>query len=71
MRMEPPHARPVGTLTSGDAYGTAVRQHSPVVRLSAAVVLVTFAAVTVATTAYSLGAYCLTSGNGPITLLRF
>ena len=40
-------------------------------RIVTALVLGVFVVVSVATTVYSLGAYCLTSGNGPIALLGF
>ena len=36
-----------------------------------ALILGAFITVTLATTVYSLGTYCLTSGNGPVGLLGF
>ena len=62
---------PVAVVEPANACVTSVRRHSPLVRLVAAVVLGAFATVSFATTAHSLGTYCLTSGNGPIGLLGF
>jgi len=38
-------------------------------RVGAALIMIVFVSVSLATTIYSLGTSCLTSGTGPITLL--
>jgi hypothetical protein len=69
--MELPRVNPVGIVVQPDDHTQLARTYSRRLRLVAALVLATFATVSIATTVYSLGAYCLTSGTGPIGLLGF
>lgn len=59
--MKLPRITPVGLLEYPEGYRVSPRRYSARLRLAAAVVLGAFAAVSVATTVYSLGIYCLTS----------
>ena len=62
---------PCGVAAPAEARVAPVRRQSVRVRLVAVVVLTAFATVSLVTTVRSLGTYCLTSGNGPIGLIRF
>lgn len=62
--MRVPHVNPVGLVEHPTGYTGTPRVHSAGARLAAAVLLALFAAVGVASTVYSLGAYCLTSHAG-------
>lgn len=55
---------PVGLVEVPPGYSVAPRSYPAALRLGAALVLAVFAAVSVATTVYSLGVYCLTSYAG-------
>ena len=67
--MKLPSVNPVGLVEHPDEYTRTARVYSPGVRIGAVVVLAAFVTVSLATTAVSLGAYCLTSGTGPVGLL--
>jgi hypothetical protein len=67
--MKLPRVNPVGLVEHPGDYTRTARVYSPRVRMVAAVVLAAFVTVSLATTVFSLGAYCLTSGTGPIGLL--
>lgn len=67
--MKLPRVNPVGVVEHPDGYTPTARVYPRGVRLGAAVVLAAFVTVSLATTVFSLGAYCLTSGTGPIGLL--
>lgn len=67
--MQLPQVNAVGLVEHPDNFARTTRVYSPGVRFAAAVVLAAFVAVSLATTVVSLGAYCLTSGTGPIGLL--
>ncbi len=67
--MKLPSVNPVGLVEHPDDYTRTARVYSPGVRIGAVVVLAAFVTVSLATTAVSLGAYCLTSGTGPVGLL--
>ena len=71
MRTKRAPANDIGIVEPAEACVASVRRQSVRVRLVAAVVLTVFATVSLATTIHSLGAYCLTSGNGRVGLLRF
>ena len=60
--MEIPRVGPLGLVHHPD--GATARRYPIRLRLMAVVVLGAFVGVTVLTTAYSLGAYCLTTWGG-------
>ena len=62
--MEIPRVGPLGIVNHPAGYRASVRRYPPQIRLAACVALGTFLAVTFVTTAYSLGAYCLTTWGG-------
>lgn len=55
---------PVGLVEYPAGYSAPPRSYSPRVRLAAGVLVGSFLAVSIATTVYSLGVYCLTSHAG-------
>lgn len=59
--MRIPQTNPVGLVEIPDGFSVTPRGYPAAVRIAAAVVLTAFLAVGVATTVYSLGAYCLTT----------
>ncbi len=67
--MELPRVNAVGLVEHPNEYAVTARVYSRGLRVGAAIVLGTFVTVSLATTVISLGAYCLTSGTGPIGLL--
>ncbi|HIE91890.1 MAG TPA: hypothetical protein EYQ83_03075 [Acidobacteria bacterium] len=67
--MKLPRVNPVGLVEHPDDYAVTARVYSRGLRIGAAIVLGTFVTVSLTTTIISLGAYCLTSGTGPIGLL--
>ena len=69
--MELPRVNPVGVVGHPNDYSASARTYPRSLRIVTALVLGTFLTVTFATTVSSLGAYCLTSGNGPIGSLGF
>ena len=62
--MEIPRVGPLGLVHRPEGYHAPARRYPARLQLAALVVLGSFVAVTVATTAYSLGAYCLTTWGG-------
>ena len=67
--MEIPRVGPLGLICQPDGYVATARSYPPLLRVAAASVIASFLAVTVLTTAYSLGAYCLTTwGGSPFSL---
>jgi hypothetical protein len=67
--MEIPKVGPLGLIDHPDGYGARVRSYPPFLRATAVGVLGSFLTVTFLTTAYSLGAYCLTTwGGSPFAL---
>ena len=62
--MEIPHVGPLGIVNQPADYKASARRYPPSLRLATFAVLGVFVAVTVVTTAYSLGAYCLTTWGG-------
>ena len=69
--MELHRVDPVDVIECLGGSSASARVYPPPLRIVTALVLGVFVVVSVATTVYSLGAYCLTSGNGPIALLGF
>ena len=61
--MEIPHVGPLGLVHHPDGYTAAARCYPPRLRAAALAVLCSFV-VTLVTTTYSLGAYCLTTWAG-------
>lgn len=59
--VEIPRVTPVGILEVPERYATSPRTYPGILRLAATLLLAAFAAVSIVTTVYSLGAYCLTS----------
>jgi hypothetical protein len=59
--MRIPRVNPVGIVEYPPAYAAAPRAYAAGIRLAAAVIAGAFMAVSVGTTVYSLGIYCLTS----------
>ena len=67
--MDIPRVGPLGLVHQPEGYVATVRGYPPFLRLAALSVLGSFLAVTVISTAYSLGAYCLTTwGGSPFAL---
>ena len=67
--MEVPQVGPLGLVNQPQGYVATARSYPPVLRVVAVAVLGSFLAVTVVTTAYTLGAYCLTTwGGSPFAL---
>lgn len=67
--MNIPRVNPVGLVETPEGYSRRPRSYPAGLRLAAAVVLGAFVVVSVTTTVYTLGAYCLTSHAGfPISL---
>ena len=62
--MEIPHVGPVGVVNQPPGYRASARHYPPRLRLAAFAVLSAFVSVSLFTTAYSLGAYCLTTWGG-------
>ena len=62
--MDIPRVGPLGLVHHPESYNAAARRYPTRLRVAALVVLGSFVAVTVVTTAYSLGAYCLTTWGG-------
>ena len=62
--MEIPQVGPLGLVHQPEGYVATARRYPPFLRVAAVWVLGSFLAVTVVTTAYSLGAYCLTTWGG-------
>ena len=62
--MQIPRVNPVGLVEHPEGYEASVRAYSMRRRLTAAVVLGAFLAVSIVATVYSLGAYCLTTDAG-------
>lgn len=62
--MEIPRVGPLGLVHHPDGHEARARRYPTGLRLLTAVVLGAFVGVTVLTTAYSLGAYCLTTWGG-------
>jgi len=62
--MEIPKVGPLGLIDQPAGYIARARSYPPFLRVGAVGVLVSFLTVTVLTTAYSLGAYCLTTWGG-------
>ena len=67
--MELPRVNAIGLVEHPNEYAVTPRVYSRGLRVGAAIVLGTFVTVSLATTVISLGAYCPTSGTGPIGLL--
>ncbi len=68
--MEIPHVGPLGLVDHPEGYVATARSYSPFLRVAAVGVLGSFLTVTILTTAYSLGAYCLTTwGGSPFALI--
>ena len=67
--MELSRVNGVGLVEHPNEYAVTTRVYSRGLRVGATIVLGTFVTVSLATTVISLGAYCLTSGTGPIGLL--
>ena len=64
LTIEIPRVGPLGLVHHPDGYATAARRYPPRLRAAALAVLCSFVAVTLVTTTYSLGAYCLTTWGG-------
>lgn len=62
--MEIPRVGPLGLVHQPSDYEATPRRYSNRLRVAAVVVLGAFVGVSVVTTAYSLGAYCLTTWGG-------
>ena len=62
--MEIPRVGPLGLIDQPERYAATARSYSTRLRVAAVVVLGSFVVVSVATTTYSLGAYCLTTWGG-------
>ncbi|HEX2574117.1 MAG TPA: hypothetical protein VH877_31515 [Polyangia bacterium] len=67
--MELPRVDAIGIVRYPPGYQPSERPRSPVLRLVAAVLLMVFLVVVVATTAISLGRYCLTSDGADTSAL--
>lgn len=61
-----PHVDPVGQVRYPADYRGTPRRYPAALKVVASFVLVVFVAVTVCTTAVSLGAYCLTTDAGDV-----
>lgn len=59
--MQAPRVNPVGLLEQPAGYLVAGRRHPARTRAAALVVILAFATVSIATTVFTLGAYCLTT----------
>ena len=69
--MEIPQVGPLGLIHQPDGYEATARRYPTHLRMAALVVVVALAGVSVVTTAYSLGAYCLTTwGGSPFASFR-
>jgi len=66
--MELSRVKPVGIVERPAGTPGRPRCHPLRVRIAAVVALVSFVTVSMVTTVLSLGAYCLTSGAGPVPL---
>lgn len=66
--MELSRVKPVGIVERQAGTPGRPRCHPLRVRIAAVVALVSFVTVSMVTTVLSLGAYCLTSGAGPVPL---
>ncbi len=67
--MQIPQVGPLGLVRQPEGYIATARRYPAFLRVAALCVLASFFAVTVVTTAYSLGAYCLTTwGGSPFAL---
>ena len=62
--MEIPRVGPLGLVHHPENYAATARGYSLRLRIAALVVLGSFAGVTIVTSAYSLGRYCLTMWGG-------
>ena len=62
--MEIPRVGPLGLIHQPDGYQATPRRYPTRLKISAIAVLGVFVALSVVTTAYSLGAYCLTMWGG-------
>lgn len=68
--MEIPKVGPLGLIDQPEGYVATARSYPKFLRLAALAVLGSFLTVTILTTAYSLGAYCLTTwGGSPFALV--
>ena len=68
--MEIPKVGPLGLIDQPEGYVATARSYPPFLRVAAVAVLGSFLTVTILTTAYSLGAYCLTTwGGSPFALV--
>ncbi len=66
--MEIPRVGPLGLVHRPEGYTATARSYPTRLRVAALAVLGAFVVVSVVTTAYSLGAYCLTTwGGSPFT----
>ena len=62
--METPRVNPIGIVERPPGYVARPRTHPTRLRVAALLVLGVFVAVNIATTVFSLGAYCLTTYGG-------
>jgi len=62
--MDIPRVGPLGVVNQPEGYRATARRYPPRLRLAALVALSAFVGVSVASTVYSLGAYCLTTWGG-------
>lgn len=62
--MKVPHVGPLGLVHHPEGYEATARRYPTRLRVMAVVVLGAFIGVTVVSSAYSLGAYCLTTWGG-------
>ncbi len=66
--MEIPRVGPLGLIHHPEGYSATARSYPAPLRVATLVVLASFLGVSIATTAYSLGTYCLTTwGGNPFT----